>query len=211
MRLILVEKPGAEPLTATEARARLAIDSEVADAVIDALITAARTGIDGVDGWLGRAIMTQTWRLLLDGFPAAGCAIAIPLPPLQQINSISYIDGTGDTVTLGTGDYQVMQGPRPAIHPPFGKSWPPSRIDPDSVIIEFDAGYGDSGSDVPEPIRCAIALQVGYLRSLMSRNLFISAESVTDIEEIRYVVGPGAGDVTDRAVADLLRPYRVLA
>jgi uncharacterized phiE125 gp8 family phage protein len=57
MRLVLVDGPAVEPLTAAEARARLNIGAEVTDDVLNAYIMAARQKIDGVDGYLGRALI----------------------------------------------------------------------------------------------------------------------------------------------------------
>lgn len=209
MRVVPIDPPQVEPLTAQEAKLRLNIgDDEVSDDVLDAFITAARQQIDGWDGWLGRSLITQSWRLTLDFFPCD--EIRIPLPPLQDIIGINYVDSNGRPIDLDPSEYQILQGGRPIVRPAFGKCWPHTRDQPDAVTIEFTAGYGDNPEDVPEPIRCAILLQVGYLRSMTARNLFISSESTTDIETVSYVVGSGAGGVTERAIVDLLRPYHLI-
>ena len=71
MSLVLVEPPDVEPLTTAEVRARLNIGTELTDTVVDALVSASRQMIDGPDGWLGRALNTQTWNLVLDRFPTS--------------------------------------------------------------------------------------------------------------------------------------------
>jgi hypothetical protein len=210
MRLVLVTPPTVEPLTAAEARARLNIGSDTTDDVLGALITASRQMIDGGQGWLGRALITQTWRLLLDAFPGCDAGrgfnrwrseewdsntqIRIPLPPLQTITSISYVDRDGATLA-----------------PAYRKTWPVTRYQPDAVTIEFVCGYGSTGDKVDEPIRSAIALQVAQLRSLTARNLFISSTTTDGVGATSYVVGGNAGAAVDAAVASLLSTYRIFA
>jgi uncharacterized phiE125 gp8 family phage protein len=204
MRLVLVEPPAVEPLTAEEAKARLNIGDEVSDEVMDALITAARQTIDGVDGWLGRALITQVWRGTLDCFPC--WELNIPLPPLQNVLSINYIDGAGAMDEFD--DYQVVPGRRPYITPAFGKTWPGTRGQPDAVSIDFVVGYGQP-SDVPEPIRSAIALMASNIRSLSARNLFISSSTSDGVGTTQYVVGPNAAAAIDTTVSALLSPFRI--
>jgi uncharacterized phiE125 gp8 family phage protein len=206
MRLVLVEPPAFEPLTAEEAKARLNIGDEVSDEVMDALITAARQQIDGAEGWLGRALITQAWRGTLDRFPC--WEMNIPLPPLQDVLAINYIDGTGAQIEFPDSDYQIVPGRRPYITPAFGKTWPATRCQSDAVSIDFVVGYGEPG-DVPEPIRSAIALTASNIRSLSARNLFISASSTEGVGSTQYVVGPNAAQAIDTTVAALLSGYRI--
>jgi uncharacterized phiE125 gp8 family phage protein len=208
MRLVLVEEPTVEPLTAAEAKARLNIGDEVSDEVMNAYITAARQRIDGADGWLGRAINTQTWQGRSDTFPTCdGGRIYIPLPPLQSVE-ISYLDANGDPVVLVEGtDYKVVQAQRPYIVPLA--SWP-AVTGIDGVIVEFVVGYGDAGSDVPEPIRTAVALGAGHLCSTSARNLSISEEVVEGVGSTRYVVSENAGQVITDTVQNLLSTYRLM-
>lgn len=204
MRLVLVEPPAVEPLTAAEAKARLNIGDEVSDEVMDALIAAARQTIDGAEGWLGRALITQVWRGTLDCFPC--WEMNIPLPPLQDVLSINYIDATG---AMGEfDDYQIVPGRRPFVTPTFGKTWPATRFQSDAVSIDFIVGYGQP-SDVPEPIRSAVALIASNLRSLTARNLFISATTTEGVGSTSYVVGPNAAQAIDTTVSALLSTFRI--
>jgi uncharacterized phiE125 gp8 family phage protein len=209
MRLVPVTLPTLEPLTAAELKTRLNIGPEMSDETAESLIKAARQMIDGQDGWLGRALLTQTWQGMLDGFPCR--EIRVPLPPLQDVSAMRYVDGSGATQELDSSDYQIVQSARPYIMPAFGKSWPSSFCGPDAVSIEFVAGYGDNPEDVPEPIRSAIALQVSSLRSLSAQNLFLSQDVVEGVGSQSYVVGGNAGAAIDAAVMSLLSTYRVFA
>jgi hypothetical protein len=240
MTLQLVTTPPVEPLTVAEARARLNIGSELTDAVISALISAGRQMIDGADGWLGRALITQTWDLVLDHFSgmnrpletgfygssdhgsyAGGYddihrmrrhrhGIVIPLPPLQSVTSIKYIDTDGAEQTADPATYLLKKGTPSHIVLASGATWP--SVNPTisgSVTIRFVAGYGDEGRDVPETIRTAIALQVSHLRSLTQQNLFLSGESITGVIDRRWTMGGGAETALNGAVQSLLNSYRV--
>ena len=166
MTLSLVAAPTVQPLTLDETKAHLRVDTTDEDALIDRLIAAAVADIDGADGWLNRAIMTQTWDLSLDGFPNAGKRqIRVPLPPLQSVSSITYIDTEGATQTLATSVYDVfgIGGSQPAqIAEAHGESWPSTRQQPDAVTVRFVAGYGGAAADVPQDIRHALLLIIGH-------------------------------------------------
>lgn len=208
MRLVLVSGPAVEPLTAAEARERLNIGSEVSDAVMDAYIMAARQRIDGADGYLGRALITQTWQGRDDRFPTDDNGrIYVPLPPLQTV-TVSYLDSAGSPVTLVDGvNYRVVQAQRPYILPLT--SWP-SVTGINGVTIEFVVGYGDAGTDVPEPIRTAIALGAGHLRTMSMRNLTVTLEQEEGIGQTRYGVTAEIFTVLDSTVQSLLSTYRVI-
>jgi uncharacterized phiE125 gp8 family phage protein len=210
MRLVLVTAPSVEPLSAPEARARLNIGTDVSDDVLDGWIKSARQSLDGWDGWLGRAIITQSWKLVLDRFPECR-EVVIPLPPLQSFTSVKYIDQFGVQQTWAADQYQTIQGAPATLAPAFGVRWPTVRSQLGAVEVTFVAGFGPAGSDVPEPIRNAIALMVSHLRSMTSRNLFVSNETEEGIGSTSYVVGGNAGAAIDATVDALLSPYRVTA
>jgi uncharacterized phiE125 gp8 family phage protein len=210
MRLTLKVPPVNEPLTAAEARARLNIGIDVSDAVVEAYLMAARQRIDGADGYLGRALISQTWQGMLDAFPVQnGDLIYIPLPPLQQITSIVYLDSDGAPVTMDPASYQVVKGPRPYVVPAFGTTWPAAGQMADAVTVTFIAGYGDNGTDVPEPIRTAIALAANHAR-WMTRDMTVTQEIEEGIGATRYGgVTPDVIAAMDETVENLLSTYLV--
>lgn len=133
--------------------------SEPADAdYVLALNQAAESYLDGQDGILGRALLTQTWRMRLDYFPAS---IKIPLPPLVSVDSITYVDTDGATQTLASSVYQVVDnGKWPSeIVEAYNQDWPTIRDVRHAVTVTFTAGYGDADS-VPAPIKHAIKIMV---------------------------------------------------
>jgi uncharacterized phiE125 gp8 family phage protein len=209
MRLELVAPPVVEPLTAAEAKARLAIGDEVSDEVMNAWIMAARQQLDGAVGWLNRALITQSWRGHLDAFPC-GNRVYIPLPPLQQL-TISYIGADGSSVALTEDvDYKLTKNAQRPYITPIG-SWPSATISSDAITLDFIAGYGDDGASVPEPIRTAIVLGVSYFRTMSARNLMVTLEREEGIGETRYGVSlADLGTTVSDAVQSLLSVYRVI-
>ena len=152
MSLVLNTPPAAEPVTLDQAKAHLKVDGGDDDALITALIGAARARVE----WhVGRALVTQGWTLWLDDWPCDGVA-EIPLPPLQSVASVTLY-GRDDTPTVLDGAvYQVdavSQPGRVALKPGAGVFTDLRCIN--AVAIAFTAGYGDA-STVPAAIVQAI-------------------------------------------------------
>jgi uncharacterized phiE125 gp8 family phage protein len=149
--LISVTGPADEPVTLEAVKAHLAVDADDFDDQIAGYIASVRAYLDGRDGILGRAIIAQTWDLKLRCFPAV---IELPLPPLQSVTSITYIDANGDTQTLSPSGYQVSGiggSQRGCIAPAYGERWPSIRDVPEAVTVRFVAGYPDDGGEPPDP------------------------------------------------------------
>lgn len=163
MRLRLVTGPAAQPVSVAEAAAHVEVIGSAHDAKLGAMLGAALAHVDGRDGVLGRALITQTWELLLDGFPACE-GLEIPLPPLQSITSIKYVDPDGVEQTLEASRYIVDAASQPGVVTrAYGQAWPAERRQRNAVTVRFVAGYGAAGADVPAPIRHAMLLMVGDL------------------------------------------------
>lgn len=215
MTLKLIAAPEVEPVTLAEAKAQLRITTSDSDDMITALIQAARQQLDGNDGWLRRALVTQTWELTLDAFPCR--EIRIPLPPLQSITSINYDDRDGLEQTVSASAYDVDAVGQPGwVVPVRGSPWPVAMSAINAVRIRFVAGYPpstDSPPDlrlnVPRPIKQAILLMVKNLWGLGERNLFISSEDVIGVGSRSFVVSENAARVMNAAAENLLSTYRV--
>lgn len=179
MHLIRVAAPVNSLITLEEAKHHLHVDFDDDDAPISRLVDAAAQRLDGPDGYLGRCLITQTWKLTLDCFPPE---ITLPLPPCQSISSITFVDPDGATQTLDPSGYQSigLGGTDPTrIRPAFGRSWPSVRTMPEAIAITFVAGYGDNPQDVPEPIRAAALLRVGHLYE--HRESVVTGDSVAGL------------------------------
>jgi len=162
------------PLTLDEIKDHIRWESDANDDAVLALYRrSAVDQMDGAAGLLNRAIITQTWELKLDGFPVAAfpsptglrkSQIHIPLPPLQSITSVQYIDTDGTTQTLAASKYKVLNASNPTraalIEEAFGETWPATRHESGSVTVTFVAGYGLRNA-VPEHIRHLLLFTIG--------------------------------------------------
>lgn len=184
--LTLITPPAAEPVTVADAKLDLRVTLSDDDALISALITAAR---QYAEKYTRRQLVTATWLYSLDAFRSAiygpgydtfrsaatlpqtlgsfpfgslnypWNVIDIPLPPLQSISSISYTDTAGTVQTLDPSTYLVDTHTEwGRISPAFGMTWPPTRAVINAVGITFIAGY----STVPAAICQAIKLLVNH-------------------------------------------------
>ena len=156
MALLLISGPVSEPITLAEVKADLDVVVDSDDSQIAGYITAARASLDGKDGILGRALMPQTWELVFDSFPQG--PINIPLPPLQSVVSVKYLDVLGVEQTVPTTDYVVDPISEPGWIAP-ATVWPTAYDSINTVRIRFVAGYADAAS-VPRPLRLAMMLRI---------------------------------------------------
>jgi len=161
MRLRLIDAPAERPVSLDELRAYLRADDGDSDEALGALLDAAIGRVDGRHGVLGRALCEQTWELLLDAFPAGD--VTVPLPPLKQVLSISYLDAAGATQTVSSATYVVDAASEPgviALKP--GQTWPATLAQRNAVAVQFKAGYGAAAA-VPANLKAAIKLIAGDL------------------------------------------------
>lgn len=160
MALTLVTGPKVEPISLAEAKLHLRVDITDDDTLIRSLIVTARENVEGISR---RALITQTWKYILDEFPEDD-EIVLPLPPLQSVASITYKDQDGNASTFSSGDYIVNTDADPGkIVLGYGKSWPSTSLYPTgAVTVQFTAGFGDAATDVPEKYRQAMLLLIGH-------------------------------------------------
>lgn len=158
MPLVLITAPAAEPLDLDEAQEHLRVEEPADLSYILSLITAAR---QHVESWTGRALVTQTWELVLDEFPHGVFELA--KGRVQAVESVAYVDPGGAHQTLATSSYQVDLATESARLAPFGGGpWPATADRLGAVHVRFVAGYGDASS-VPQPIKQAMLLLIGHL------------------------------------------------
>jgi len=207
MPLVLIESDHdlkAVFFAAIKARLRVGSDD---DAALEGAIRAAYALINGPAGLIGRVLLTETWEYVMDDFPPA--PIRIPLPPLEEVEAVRYVDPLGEEQTIPEARYRVvMDTPARVVAAP-GYCWPSVQDGVGSVTIRFKAGYGDAIDDIPAPIITAITLQSRHMLSLSAQSLFLRSEKVEGVGEQQFTVSDVAGKAIAQAVTDLLQPYRV--
>lgn len=144
-----VTPPAKDPVSLREVRAQLRLDGDELDEQLDHLIWQAVDYYDGPHGYLGRAIISQTWKMTTDTFNG----LRIPMPGVQSVSSVQYYDGDNALQTFASGYFVAVKGEEYTFLLDEGVSWPSIHNRPDAVQVTFVCGYGDNPSDVPATIR----------------------------------------------------------
>jgi uncharacterized phiE125 gp8 family phage protein len=185
--------PAAEPVDLVQVKAQVRLEWEETDedVYLESLIKVAR---EQTENYLGRSLITQTVTLYLDAWPADG-VIYLPRGPVQSLTHVKYYDGDGVQQTVGSANYQTdLISTPPRVAPVNGYSWPSTeagRLHP--IEAEYQAGYGDAGTDVPSIFSQALLLQLG--------TLYENRETL--------VLGPNANELPALTVQALLGPHRI--
>ena len=146
-----ITPPASLAVTLEAARANLRVDG----GDMDALITGWIEGITATaEHELGRALITQGWRVTLDAFPAA---IRLEMPPAALVRSVKYIDAAGVLQTMDIADYVLDAVSEPGyVVPAPGKAWPATAPRVNAVMVDYTCGYGDTAASTPANVRLYI-------------------------------------------------------
>ncbi len=178
--------PAGEPVSIAECRAWLRLDDPSEDALLAALITAARQHLELV---LGRAFMRQTWRLVRDIWPEKGMMV-LPIAPVRSLLAVT-VQRAGTAEPVSTGLFQLDgQSSRPRLGFRAGSLSNPD-VAMNGITLDLEVGYGEAG-DVPAPLLQALRQLVAYWyenRALLAVN--------------------GEQAALPKAVEALIAPYRV--
>jgi uncharacterized phiE125 gp8 family phage protein len=190
MPSILLVGPAAEPITLVEAKQFLRVEHDDDDDIITALIAGSRIH---VETQTRRALITQSWRLTRDAWPATGCLALLPVP-VKTLDAVRVYKSDGTTLALDLAGFALDKSEAPA-RLLFANGAPvvPQRAAA-GIEIDITCGYGDAGTDVPEPLRQAIRLLVAHWYE--NRGLVAVGSEVA---------------VLPQSAAALIAPYRVLA
>ena len=181
---VLTVAPVVEPVTADELRTQLRTDStDLPDTQANDYITEARQEFEDQTGI---AMISQTWKLSLDGWSAGGkesvwwdgvrdgaidhllvgrSFVELPRYPLASISSVTTYseDSTATAVVVAdVFDVDTQQVPgRLALR--SGQVWPSATRSVNAVEIVYVSGYGAAASDVPAPLCRAVRSMAAYL------------------------------------------------
>lgn len=203
----IVTQPLTEPVTLAEAKLHLRVDNTADDALVSALIAAARQQVETITR---RAFITQSWKLVSDKFPSPGMSVgsanwygpqwgSSPGPlstlradgktgyeiyldhsPVKSVESITYIDTDGVLQTLAASAYKLDSISEPCrIVPAYGTAWPATRNEINAVTVSYTCGYG-AASDVPEAIKSWMKLRIGAMYE--NREEIATGRGITAIE-----------------------------
>lgn len=152
-----ITPPVAEALTLADVKAHLRLDGADEDALLASLITTAR---EHLERQTGLCLMRQSYRLYLDDWPQDG-VIQIARGPVQAIEKILVFDDAGDPADITAMDKLLDGAARPA------RLWlrqPPRPGQPlNGIEIDFTAGFGESGAEVPDTLKRAMLIHIAHM------------------------------------------------
>ncbi len=190
MSAILLTPPASEPISLAGAKLFLRVAHDADDDLIAALIAAARVQLEAQTR---RALITQTWRLVRDVWPASGALPILPAP-LREVTAIGVYDSAGMLQMLEVGDFTIDTVSAPAILAFERGALPAPGRSHGGIEIDIEVGYGDDATDVPEPFKQAIRLLVAHW-----------------YENRRVIAASGEVASLPSSVSALIAPFRVLS
>lgn len=156
----IVTPSSIEPLTLDEAKGHLRVDISDDDALITAMVKAAR---EYAESYTHRALLTQTWKYYVHEWPRDPYKqwIDLPFPPLQSVASVVYQDCNGLNWTWSTSQYQVDAVSEPGrVLLAYQCAWPSVTLNVGNPIcITFSCGYG-TPDDIPEGIKLGMKVDL---------------------------------------------------
>lgn len=184
MTSYLLAGPAAEPLTLAEAKAFLRVDDNAEDALIATLVSAARLHVESVGG---RALLAQSWRVVLDRWPADR-RVMLPVAPLLALTGITAYGADGEPHEIALA--QIDRTASELLLPKVVAGMPELR-ERQGLEIDYVAGYGTEPAEVPADLRQALLALVAHW-----------------FEHRDAVITAGTGAVVPAGFDRLLAPYR---
>lgn len=156
MTLFRTVGPLIEPVTLAEAKAHLRLEQASEDTLIEGLIRAAR---EEVEKTTGQALIEQSWRLTLDDWPTSD-VLFLNRTPVREVLSVTVFDADGAASVVDPSTYRLDASSEPARLLLEVRPLPGQKMN--GIEIDFSAGYGEAGTDVPDLLRRAILVLVAH-------------------------------------------------
>jgi uncharacterized phiE125 gp8 family phage protein len=132
--------PASEPITLSDAKNYLRVETSEDDSLIADCIVSARQIAEHT---LRRSLITQDWRLSTD----AGVlrSLALPMGPVQSVLAAHALNREGVATSISASSYTLNAAADRLMFDGMPYYW--------RVEIDYRAGYGVSGSSIPAAIR----------------------------------------------------------
>jgi uncharacterized phiE125 gp8 family phage protein len=156
MTLYRTVDPAGEPVTLAEAKAQVRVAHDSEDLLIGGLIRAARAE---VEAQTGMALIDQSWRLALDRWPHDGI-VRLRRHPVKVILSVTVYGAEGEGAVLDPASYEIDLVSRPARLHVMSPPAPERRLN--GIEVDFTAGFGEAGTDVPDLLKRAVLMLVAH-------------------------------------------------
>lgn len=146
-----------EPLTLAETKAHLRIDGSAEDDLISSLM---RTVREHLERETGLSLLSRAFRLYLDDWPRSR-VIQIVRGPVQTIEAVTVYDADGMPAEIDVSGFVLDGQARPARLVLPEQPAPGRAIN--GIEIDFSAGFGATGADVPDTLKRAMLLHLALL------------------------------------------------
>lgn len=190
MTSYLLTGPAIEPISLEEAKTYLRVSDAADDQLITTLIAAARVHVETLTRC---AMITQTWRKVLDCWPNSN-QIELPLGPFHSLQAIRVYDASGDASILPLAQFLPDEKSRPArIVLPQMITGQPIKREKAAIEIDYQVGFGNSAVDVPSALKQSSLTLIGHW--------FQNREAV---------VMAGSGAIVPHGFDQLIASYKVM-
>ena len=162
------------PVSTTEAKSHLKVDTSADDTYIESIIKAAT-----------QLTEEYTNRFFINTVIDQTCSSFAELQTLfkSKVNDVQYVkyyDSDNSLQTLTASIYDKMLSYEPSqIQLADNQNFPSITKRNDAVICRYTVGYGSAASDVPEIIKQAILLTIGNFYE--NRNSVITGKTATEL------------------------------
>lgn len=157
MTITELSPPAGEPLTLAEAKAHMRVEHNAEDDLISALIRTVRQHLERDTGLV---TMTRGYRVYLDDWPEDG-VIRIARAPVRTIEAVTVHDDAGLPQEIDASGF-VLDGAVLPARLILTRQPAPSRA-VNGIEIDFTAGFGATGAEVPDGLKRAMLLHLGLL------------------------------------------------
>ena len=162
------------PVSLTEAKSHLKVDTNADDTYITSIIKAAtQLSEEYTNRFFINTVIDQT------------CSDFAQLQTLfkskvSSVTHVKYYDSDNSLQTLSSSIYDTQLEYEPSqIQLADGKSFPAITKRNDAVVAKYTVGYGSSASDVPQIIKQAILLTIGNF--YQNRNSVVIGRIATEL------------------------------
>lgn len=157
MTVTTITPPASLPVTLAQMKQHLRIDHDADDTYLTELADAATRHVEATSG---HALIDRTLRQYVDQSDVNNRCVQISAWPVRAIVAVTAYDRLGDPLLLDAADSSLkLQGGKACIFFDAGVS----AIDmTNGLEVDFLAGHGESGIDVPANIIRAILVLIAH-------------------------------------------------
>ena len=164
------------PVSLTEAKSHLKVDTTADDTYIESIIKAA-TQLS--EEYTNRFFIDTVVTQYASDFKEIETLFK---SKVSAVTHVKYYDSNNTLQTLSATVYDEQLNYEPAqIQLADGQSYPAFTKRNDAVRVRYTVGYGSAASDVPEIIKQAILLTIGNFYE--NRNSVITGKTATELPQ----------------------------